>query len=755
MLQNASNYLWCIKKLRLKKIRINYMSEIIEHLVLSRGIESAFFDAWGAPATVNDETKIKLLQAMGYKVDDEAGLEQQVEDEFVKQWMSALNPVQVIKHDEAFIFPMRLSIEMAAQKLNLLVQLEDGTTETREIEAVDYQLINVVEIEDEEFHEYAIALDLNLPMGYHTLSVQLGDLELASSSIIKVPQRCFIPDDIQEGKKIWGLSVQLYCVRSRRNWGIGDFTDLTLLVNQAASHGADFVGLNPIHALYPANPDICSPYGPSSRRWLNYLYIDVEQVPEFGHKAVQIWFNDNAIAQKLETLRATEYVNYTGVAEIKLAALNKIFTHYSEKYLTKNTKQNKAFKAFVTEGGESLKTFAVFEALQESLKAEGKESWGWPVFPQEFKAYDMPEVTKFAKKNKKRVNFYLFLQWHASVQFEASSKAADDSGMSVGLYRDLAVGVSEGSAEIWGNKDLYCVDASIGAPPDALGPLGQTWGLPPMDPIKLYEQAYRPIIDLFSSNMHASGALRIDHVMALLRLWWVYKGDHASQGGYVCYPVEDLLGILALESQRNQSLVIGEDLGTVPQELRSKLADNGIHSYRVFFFEQAEDGGFYAPDHYPEQSMSTLTTHDMPTLIGYWHCNDLALGRKVGLYPNADVLSTLYDVRHANKQHILNTLHGHHSISSSISRNVNDVGMTTELNYGMQTHMASGSSALLSLQLEDWLQMDQPINIPGTFNEYPNWKRKLSRNLEDIFEDDSIRTLTKNLTNRRSVASKI
>jgi 4-alpha-glucanotransferase len=367
----------------------------------------------------------------------------------------------------------------------------------------------------------------------------------------------------------------------------------------------------------------------------------------------------------------------------------------------------------------------------------------------------MPEVTKFAKKNKKRVNFYLFLQWHASVQFEASSKAADDSGMSVGLYRDLAVGVSEGSAEIWGNKDLYCVDASIGAPPDALGPLGQTWGLPPMDPIKLYEQAYRPIIDLFSSNMHASGALRIDHVMALLRLWWVYKGDHASQGGYVCYPVEDLLGILALESQRNQSLVIGEDLGTVPQELRSKLADNGIHSYRVFFFEQAEDGGFYAPDHYPEQSMSTLTTHDMPTLIGYWHCNDLALGRKVGLYPNADVLSTLYDVRHANKQHILNTLHGHHSISSSISRNVNDVGMTTELNYGMQTHMASGSSALLSLQLEDWLQMDQPINIPGTFNEYPNWKRKLSRNLEDIFEDDSIRTLTKNLTNRRSVASKI
>ncbi|MFQ3207710.1 MAG: 4-alpha-glucanotransferase, partial [Glaciecola sp.] len=422
--------------------------------------------------------------------------------------------------------------------------------------------------------------------------------------------------------------------------------------------------------------------------------------------------------------------------------------------LTKNTKQNKAFKAFIAQGGESLQTLAVFEALQENLKAEGKACWGWPVFPDEFKAYDMPSVAKFAKKNKKRVHFYLFLQWHAALQFEAASKAASEAGMLIGLYRDLAVGVSEGGAEIWGNKDLYCVDASIGAPPDVLGPLGQTWGLPPMDPIKLYEQAYQPIIDLFSSNMHASGALRIDHVMALLRLWWVYKGDHASQGGYVCYPVEDLLGILALESQRNQSLVIGEDLGTVPQEIRSTLAENGMYSYRVFLFEQAEDGGFYAPEHYPEQSMATLTTHDMPTLIGYWHCNDLALGKEIGLYPDADVLATLYDARHDNKQHILNTLHGHHSISNSISHNVNDVGMTTELNYGMQTHMASSSSALLSLQLEDWLQMEKPVNIPGTFNEYPNWKRKLSRNLEDIFEDDAILSLSQTLTNRRSVASK-
>lgn len=729
------------------------MNQIIEGLVASRGIESAFVDAWGNPATVTDETKIKLLKAMGYEVDDLTLLEQQVEDSVTQQWLNLVNPVQVFKHDEALVFPLRVSIDTAAEVYNVLLTLESGEEQRFEIEPVEQQLLNVAELEDEEVHEYAVALDVDLPMGYHELKVSLGDAELGRSRLIKVPERCFIPEPIENGKKIWGLSVQLYCVRSQKNWGIGDFSDLTVLVKSAASQGADFIGLNPIHELYPANPDACSPYGPSSRRWLNYLYIDVEQVPEFDSKAVQMWVQNFGLEARLNKLRATEYVDYEGVAEVKLAALNQVFAEFQSVYLSKNTKHNKAFKQFVKEGGESLQTLAVFEALQERLKADGKDYWGWPVFPEEYKSYDMPAVAEFAKQNKERVTFYLFLQWQAALQFEHASKAANDAGMLIGLYRDLAVGVSEGSAEIWGNQDLYCIDASVGAPPDILGPLGQNWGLPPMDPIKLYEQAYQPIIDLFSSNMHASGALRIDHVMALLRLWWVYRGDHASKGGYVCYPVEDLLGILALESQRNQSLVIGEDLGTVPEEIRSKLADNGMYSYRVFFFEQAEDGGFYSPSHYPEQSMSTLTTHDMPTLIGYWHCDDLALGKELGLYPDADVLATLYDSRHENKQHILDTLHGHHSITKNVSHNVNDVGMSTELNYGMQTHMATGSSALLSLQLEDWLQMDKPVNIPGTFKEYPNWKRKLSRNLEDIFDDSDIVALAKNLSGRRKAGS--
>jgi 4-alpha-glucanotransferase len=543
-------------------------------------------------------------------------------------------------------------------------------------------------------------------------------------------------------------------LRSDNNWGVGDFSDLSFLVEKLAKQGAQFVGLNPIHALYPANPIACSPYGPSSRRWLNFIYIDVTALDGYQQASTQAVVNDIDFQQKLQKARSTDLVDYELVTELKLNALEKVFAHQNSQYLSKNTKLNKIFKAFVVEGGESLKTLAVYDALQESLVAQQKPSSGWHVFPKELSDFYNPAVKTFSKKNAKRVKFFLWLQWQAALQLEQANQVAEQNNMSIGLYRDLAVGVSEGSAEIWGNKELYCTKASIGAPPDILGPLGQNWGLPPMDPEKLYEQQYQPIIELFDANMRATGALRIDHVMALLRLWWVAKGDDAKEGGYVYYPVDDLLAILALESHRHQSLVIGEDLGTVPDEIRTKLAGNGVYSYRVFFFEQADDGGFFSPSHYPEQSMSTLTTHDMPTLTGYWHCDDLALGKKLGLYPTDEILSTLYTSRHENKQSILDTLHGHHSVNDEVGRNGHNVAMSKALNFGMQLHMAAGSSALLSLQLEDWLEMDKPVNIPGTFNEYPNWRRKLSRNLQDIFNDSSLNNLAANLTEARQHSSK-
>ena len=727
--------------------------QLLQQLVEMRGIETQYVDAWGKPATIAESSKAKLLNTLGYDTSSDEKIQSQITQDIKSVWLSPLNPVQVVRNTQEINLAVRLPIELVNDVHTLTVTCEAGNVLTHDFTPVDQEMTTMAHIDDVEFHEYVVTLPLDLPLGYHDVALSADDDEFARSRIIVAPEACYTPNEIKEGKKIWGLSVQLYCVRSENNWGIGDFSDLSQLIEKAAGVGADFIGLNPIHALYPANPNACSPYGPSSRRWLNYLYIDVTSIEGYDDTSVQTIVNDDEFTATLEHTRNVEHVNYEAVAHIKLAALKAVFEVYEAKYLRKNTKQNKAFKAFVEAGGESLDMLAVYDALQSHLKGEGKESWGWPVFPEEFKDYHNPAVAKFKRANEHEVKFYLFLQWIAAQQLEQASNKASDAGMTIGLYRDLAVGVSEGSAEIWGNKDLYCTDASVGAPPDILGPLGQNWGLPPMDPHKLYEQGYQPIIDLFASNMASSGSLRIDHVMALLRLWWVVKGDDAKEGGYVYYPVDDLLGILALESHRNQSLVIGEDLGTVPEEIRSKLAENGVYSYRVFFFEQAEDGGFFSPSHYPVQSMSTLTTHDMPTLIGYWHCLDLELGKEIGLYPTEEILQILYTDRHKNKQAILDTLHGHGSISDSISHNVNFTGMNRELNNGMQVHMAGGSSALLSLQLEDWLEMDKPVNIPGTFDEYPNWRRKLTENIESMFERHDINELASKLTHARKQAS--
>ncbi|MDM7860604.1 4-alpha-glucanotransferase [Alteromonas sp. ASW11-36] len=725
----------------------------LDSLVEMRGIETRYVDAWGKPAQVNESTKNKLLEVMGHDISSPESIAHEIQQKVADAWLKPLDPVQVVRSNEHLVITVKLPIELVNDPHTLAIQCEDGSEHQLEFVPVDADLIDATNINDIEFQAYAIHVEAELPLGYHNVQLLAdGDDVLANMRLIVAPLRCYTPEPIAQGKKIWGLSVQLYCLRSESNWGIGDFSDLAFLVEKSAQRGADFIGLNPIHALYPSNPDACSPYGPSSRRWLNYLYVDVTRIEGYNDDSVQALINNTGFQQQLNHVRQIDYIDYEAVASLKLAALSRVFDVFNAKYLTKNTKVNKAFKSFVADGGESLEVLATFDAMTEHLKSEGKESWGWPVFPSKYADFSSSDVAKFKKKYANRIKFYMFLQWQASLQFDAASQKASDLGMTIGLYRDLAVGVSEGSAEIWGNKDLYCTGASVGAPPDILGPLGQNWGLPPMDPEKLYAQAYQPIIDLFASNMHASGALRIDHAMALLRLWWIKKGDHAKEGGYVYYPVDDLLAILALESQRNQSLVIGEDLGTVPEEIRSKLAENGIYSYRVFFFEQAEDGGFFSPSHYPIQSMSTLTTHDMPTLIGYWHCYDLELGKEVGLYQDEDVLATLYNDRHENKQQILDTLHGHLSVDESVGRDVNHTPMTQNLNYGMQAHMASGSSALLSLQLEDWLQMDKPVNIPGTFNEYPNWKRKLSRSLSTIFDDPNIMSLAQRIDNARKQA---
>lgn len=719
-------------------------------LIAFCGIETDFNDAWGNPSTVTQQHQLQLLAAQGFDIEDDETARLQLLERQLDFWQQPLQAVSVQRVDEPLHLLLQVTLEQANMQLAFTLTTEDGATQVFNLTPVEGELVQVVVLDEVEYHQYQHLLPQQLTAGYHQLS--LNDTAFTQKLII-TPGQCFVPQSFNNQKQ-WGIALQLYGLRSERNWGIGDFTDLSATVKYLADVGADFVGLNPIHALYPAMPESASPYSPSSRRWLNVSYIDVAAMPGFSQCArTQSLVTAPAFVQQLSAQRSKDFVDYSGVMQLKLPVMKSLYQWFTEQKAN-NKALATAFEQFKTDGGASLQQLALYDALHAYLYQQDSMHWGWPNWPQEYRDLQSDAVQAFAVKHQAELDFYCYLQFIAQQQLAQAQQVARDAGMLLGLYRDLAVGVSEASTEIWSNPDLYCRDASVGAPPDPLGPAGQNWGLPPMYPYQLYKQGYQPFIDLLRANMQHAGALRIDHVMALLRLWWVPKtAENAGGGAYVYYPIMDLLGILALESQRNQAVIIGEDLGTVPDGIRELLAQYNVYSYRVFFFETAADGGYISPSHYPVQAMATLTTHDLPTLIGFWHCEDLRLGKELGLYKDEAQLQGLYAQRHAKKQRIVDSLHGHHSLPGDYSRSADNLGMDTTLNYAMQRHLAATSSQLLCLQLEDALQMTQPVNIPGTSNEYPNWRRKLSEPIEQWSQNQDIRQLFSQISKQRKAVN--
>ncbi|HDY7485292.1 TPA: 4-alpha-glucanotransferase [Vibrio vulnificus] len=711
-------------------------------------LADSYVSAWGDEALVSEETLRRLLNSLGYDTSSDEKLLASAEKKLKKD---VLAPVLVLRDGDPVEVELNLGTSARESEFNWRLETEQGEV------LEGYLQSQIVRDERAEGGPLVFALPKDLAWGYHKLYVsrkrRKAPYEMA---LIITPRACFKQDSLELNKKLWGPSIQLYTLRTQHNWGIGDFGDLKLLVSDIASRGGDFIGLNPIHSLFPANPEGASPYSPSSRRWLNILYIDVSSVPEFALSAeAQQKVGSAEFQQRLQKARESHWVNYTEVAELKMSVLPLLFAEFKTRHLDKNSDRARAFLEFVEEGGDSLVHQAAFDALHAELHAQDSNVWGWPVFPEQYRRFDSAATQKFIKDNQEKVHLYMYLQWIADGQIKEAQALAEEKGMSVGLYRDLAVGVADSGSETWADNGNLVLDASIGAPPDVLGPLGQNWGLPPLNPEVLQATGYDAYIKLLRANMKHCGALRIDHVLGLLRLWWIPKGEKATEGAYLYYPVEDMLAILALESHRHQCSVIGEDLGTVPDEIVDILRDAGVHSYKVFFFETSkEDGGFISPKHYADQSMAALCTHDMPTLRGFWHCDDLKMGREIGLYPNEEQLNGLFDDRLKCKQGILDSVRWHGYLPEGIGHDAQYVPMDAHLSEALQLHVAAGASALLSVQLEDWLQMDNPVNIPGTVDEYPNWRRKLSMNLEEIFSREDVNRIARRLTEVRAQASK-
>jgi 4-alpha-glucanotransferase len=701
-------------------------STLIERLARLRGIGDAYHDYRGELRYFSRETKTEILRAMGAPVDDPAALAAELRRLEIERWRTLL-PAVAAANGERIGVDLNISARDFGATLVWTVDLESGVQHAGTQSSGDCPEIWRGEVEGSWITRRRLELPLALPPGRHELEVRIGST--ASRCILLLsPAKCYEPRALASGARLWGLAVQLYAVRSKNNWGIGDFGDLKTLIRWLASRGAGFVGLNPLHALAPADPERASPYSASSRHFLNVLYISVFEVPEFQECArARERVAGPDFTRRLEALRAAPLVDYRGVAAVKLEVLEILFQDFRDRQLAHGTERASAYRGFLAEGGRALQMHARFDALDAHFRTTLGTASGWQCWPAEFRDPDGGAARQFAAEHPERVDFYAYLQWLAHEQLASAQSLARDLGMPVGLYGDYAVGTHPSGSETWVDQNGFRLGAEIGAPPDPLALKGQGWGLPPPDPVLLESRHFESFAKLIRNNMRCYGALRLDHVMSLFRLWWVPGARSPVEGAYVHYPLHQLLTVLALESARNACLVVGEDLGVVPDEMRRAMPEFGLYHYKVLLFE-SEHGRFRRPNEYLRCSLATVTTHDLPTLRSFWENLDIELRSALRLYPSEELERDVREARSRDRDALLAALKDESLLPQAYSGHA----FTFELAHALHCYLARSSSALVTIQIEDLLGMTEPVNVPGTHQEYPNWQRKLSEGLEAI-----------------------
>jgi 4-alpha-glucanotransferase len=609
------------------------------------------------------------------------------------------------------------------QRARWIVTTEFGDALHGEIELRDAPVVDSFERDGITYDRRRLTLD-PLPEGYHQLTVDCGSFGRAEAALIVVPHRAYAPDE-----RAWGLAVQLYTLRSQRNWGIGDFTDLRAIVDVAGKAGARYVGLNPLHASHRADPEAASPYAPASRTFLNWLAIDVEAIPEARAPEVAAAIEDRVFQATLADLRAARYVDYLGVAAAKDRMLRRAFAVFEHERA-----DDPAFAAFVAAGGAALERFALFETLVLRL---GRDLSGWPAT---YRDAESSAVRAFAAAERPEVRYGMWLQWHAATQLRAAAEAGAERG--VRLYRDLAVGVDANGADVWVDGSAYVRTASVGAPPDVLNVIGQDWGLPPLDPSALIRDGYRTFASLLRANMTDAGALRIDQAMSLARLFWIPRGAAPTDGAYIAYPLADLVGIVALESTRARCLVIGEDLGTVPEGFRERMDAADVFSYRILFFERDADGAFFSPDRYPAKALATSGTHDLPPFAQWYAGGDIDVRAGLG-FTHADAVAGERTTRDADRRRLIATLIDGGDLEPATAYTLEEIVL------GAHRFLARSRARIVMLQIDDAVGEIDPVNIPGTATQYPNWRRKLTLDIDGIATDPRFLALTEMLATQR------
>jgi len=725
-------------------------TELLAQLSELAGILPEYIDNWQQKNSPSIATQRAILTAMGLDISTKKSIEAAIKNYQLRPWRSVLEPVRVLRNSSHWV-RLTLPESFTQAEFSWQLQLEDGTEQRHSFQPNQLLQLERKTVDGIAYCAWKLILPVSISLGYHRLAILSNEIVLAEQSLIMTPEKCYQPGALNESGKVWGPAVQLYAVRSERNWGMGDFTDLRLLLEQWSIWGADIIGINPLHALFPHNPEHASPYSPSSRLFFNPLYLDVEAIEDFRDcERARSLLGTAEFQLRLEGLRETELVDYKAVSAIKMPMLEMLYSHFREQHIEPNTQRAVAFRNFQQKEGERLYHQALFETLQEYFHQQDNRVWGWPVWPEPYRQLQTPEVQAFAAENRERIEFFCYLQWQASVQIGAVGWRSMELGMGVGIYLDLAVSVDGGGGESWANQALYAIGVGIGAPPEMGNQIGQDWGLPPMVPSRLFEAAYLPFIATLQHNMRFAGALRLDHVMGLMRQFWVPAGTSPTEGAYVSYPLTDLLGILALESQRNQCMVIGEDLGTVPEAVRTALAPMDVLSYRLLIDTHTADGSLQPPIEYPAQALAGISTHDMPTLAGFWEGRDILRRTELQLFSSEEARQAQIIDRARARTELLLMLEKDDLLPEGVTVNaVSLPAVTPEFSEAVYMYLARCPSKLLMVQLEDVFGVLEQINIPTTTTQHANWRLKLPHNLESWASDSRPQSLSAALRNER------
>lgn len=551
--------------------------------------------------------------------------------------------------------------------------------------------------------------------GYYRLRLAMGELTIAVA-----PPCAVTLADRAAGRPMWGVAAQIYSLHRPGGGGVGDATAVRQLAESAARRGADAVALSPVHSLFSADPAHYGPYSPSSRLFLNPLFGDPADL--FGVDRVAPF-----LSSAMANAQPISLIDWSEVAGAKLALLRRLFEDFRDRDLAANTALARDFTAFVQEGGTSLREHALFEALHAHWRARSLRAWSeWPVGWRHPRDH---EVVAFAEREAEAIRFHQFLQWLAARSFSVAQEAARAAGMRIGLIADLAIGMDRNGSHAWARQDDILLGLTVGAPPDAFNPRGQNWGLAGFSPQALRAGGFEPFIATLRACLRYSGGVRIDHVMGLLRLWLVPQGAEPSEGAYLSYPFEDLLRLVALESHRHGAVVIGEDLGTVPQGFRARMRRAGIAGMDVLWFQRSRSG-FRAPQSWRSDAVAMTTTHDLPTAAGWWGGTDITVRRDLGLAADDEEAQREVDRSRLWRAFARSGVAGRTPPPPSDPAPAVDAALA---------FVARSPAPLMIAPLEDLLGLADQPNLPGTIDEHPNWRRRLNLPATVLFESPDVR----------------